>query len=185
MSPSKASILFLALAGASALGAAAGVPASAADPAAVESVPPASLSKNAKLAMSASALFPGLGQLYNEEGVKTLVISIWESYYVARILKDGQQADFYRRRAAALAPGETWHGLGKDELRARFHRHEEREVDAIWYCSALFLASILDAYVFAHLYSHQTDDLRGPKSSVLPCVGPGSSGLGIQWRVAF
>jgi len=147
------------------------------------SEPAARPTKDARAAMTASVLFPGLGQLYNEEGLKTLLVFAWESYYIALILREGQQADFYRRRAAALAPGETWRGLEYEDLRKRFHAHQDREVDTIWYGSALLIASVLDAYVFANLYGHETGDVRRPRAGIRPLLDPavGSVGLRLSW----
>ena len=141
--------------------------------------------KNARLAIAASALFPGLGQLYNEEGLKTLAVFVWESYYIATILRVAQEADLYRRRAATLGVGETWNGLDHSELRSRFHAHEDRQRDYIWYGSALFLASILDAYVFAHLYSFETDGVRTRSAGILPVLDPSERAVGLQLRLRF
>jgi hypothetical protein len=136
--------------------------------------------KDARVAMLATTFFPGLGQLYNEEGLRTLVVFVWESYYIATILREGLEADYYKRRAATLAPGETWEGMSRASLRALFHYHEERQTDYIWYTAALLLASVLDAYVFAHLHSFETDDIRGHAAAVVPLLGRDSVGLGLR-----
>ncbi len=145
--------------------------------------PPAS--RNARLAMAASVAFPGLGQLYNSEGMRTLVVFGWEAYYLSVILREGQRADLYKRHAAALAEGDTWLGLSRAELRARFHQHEERQTDYVWYTGALVLASILDAYVFAHLHGFETDDIRGQRAALLPRLDPGERSVGLQLRLSF
>ncbi len=145
----------------------------------------ASDSRNAKAAMAASGIFPGLGQLYNAEGVKTLVVFAWESYYLSVILREGQRADLYRRHAAALGEGETWNGLDYGELRSRFHAHEERQTDYVWYTGALCLASLLDAYVFAHLHGFETDPIRGRRAAVLPHIDPESRSVGLQLRFRY
>jgi hypothetical protein len=136
--------------------------------------------KDARVAMTATALFPGLGQLYNEEELKTLLVFVWESYYIAVILREAHLADFYRRKAASLAPGESYRGLDYAGLRARYHRHEDRQTDFIWYGSALMIASVLDAYVFANLYRHETDDIRRRKAGIRPLIDPGSGTVGLK-----
>ncbi|MBM4117278.1 hypothetical protein FJ251_05970 [bacterium] len=145
--------------------------------------PPAS--RNARLAMSASLVFPGLGQLYNDEGWRSLVVFGWEAYYLSVILREGQRADLYKRRAAALGEGETWRGLDSAALRERFHAHEKRQTDYVWYTGALVLASVLDAYVFANLHGFETDDIRGRRAAVLPSLDLGAQGVGLQLRVSF
>ena len=149
----------------------------------MEAAPPAS--RNARLAMSASVAFPGLGQLYNDEGLRTLVVFGWEAYFLSVILREGQRADLYKRHAAALAEGETWLGLDRAALRARFHEHEDRQTDYVWYTGALVLASVLDAYVFAHLHGFETDDIRGRRTAVLPRLDPGERSVGLQLRLSF
>lgn len=149
----------------------------------LQAAPPAS--RNARLAMSASLLFPGLGQLYNDEGLRSLVVFGWEAYYLAVILREGQRADLYKRRAAALGEDETWRGLDRAALRERFHAHEKRQTDYVWYTGALVLASVLDAYVFAHLHGFETDDIRGRRAAVLPSLDPGTASVGLQLRVSF
>lgn len=144
-----------------------------------------SASRNARLAMSASLLFPGLGQLYNDEGRRTLVVFGWEAYYLSVILREGQRADLYKRRAAALGEDETWRGLDRAALRERFHEHEKRQTDYIWYTGALVLASVLDAYVFANLHGFETDDIRGRRAAVLPSLDPAAASVGLQLRVSF
>ena len=141
--------------------------------------------KNAKVAMAATTMFPGLGQLYNEQGLKTLVVFAWESYYLSVILREGQRADLYKRRAGALGEGETWNGLDHGELRARFAAHEERQTDYVWYTGALFVASLLDAYVFAHLHGFETDDIRGRRAAVLPLINPAERSVGLQFRLRY
>ena len=147
-------------------------------------LPPPPGPRNARLAMGASTLFPGLGQLYNEEGLRTLVVFSWEAYYLSVILREGQRADLYKRHAAALGPGETWLGLDHDALRARFASHEQRQTDYVWYTGALLLASILDAYVFANLHDFETDDIRGRRAALLPTFDTDqhSVGLALRWR---
>jgi hypothetical protein len=142
--------------------------------------------RNARVAMLASLAFPGLGQLYNDEGLRALLIFSWEAYYLSVILREGQQADLYKRRAAALGEDETWQGLDRAALRARFHSHEERQTDYVWYTGALVLASVLDAYVFANLHGFDTDDIRGrQRAAVLPRLDPGARSVGLQLRLAF
>ena len=96
------------------------------------------------------------------------------------MLREGQNADLYRRRAALLGPGETWRGMDYEDLRRRFHEHEDREVDYIWYSAALMLASILDAYVFAHLYGHETEDIRRRRIGLRPHADLDRGGLGLK-----
>jgi len=141
--------------------------------------------RDATTAIFASAAFPALGQLYNEEGWKTVVLFAWQSYTLGVIVSEGIEADRYRRRAAALAPGETWRGLDYGALRARFHDHDERQRDWVWYGSAVLLASILDAFVFAHLHEFDTDDIRGRRARVLPLVDGTTRAVGLQLRVSF
>ncbi|MCP4546003.1 MAG: hypothetical protein GY835_06010 [bacterium] len=141
--------------------------------------------RNARLAMLTSLSFPGLGQLYNNEGWKTLLVFGWEAYYIARIVRDGRLADFYKRKADSLGEGETWRGLGYEDLRARFNRRIERETDYIWYSGALILASILDAYVFAHLHDFDIDDIRGRRASVLPMIDHEERSVGLQLWLQF
>lgn len=141
--------------------------------------------KNARLAMGSSLLFPGLGQLYNEEGLKTLVVLGWETYYLSIVLREGQKADLYKRHAAALGEGETWNGMGYTELRERFKAHEKRQTDYVWYTGALVLVSILDAYVFANLHGFETDDIRGRRAAVLPLLDPAERSIGLQFRLSY
>lgn len=149
----------------------------------LQAAPPAS--RNARLAMSASLLFPGLGQLYNDEGLRSLVVFGWEAYYLSVILREGQRADLYKRRAAALGEDETWRGLDHAALRERFHAHEKRQTDYVWYTGALVLASVLDAYVFANLHGFETDDIRGRRAAVLPSLDPAAASVGLQLRISF
>ncbi len=141
--------------------------------------------KNPRVAMGASFLFPGLGQLYNDEGLKTLLIMGWEGYYLSIVLREGQRADLYKRHAAALAEGETWNGMSYSELRNRFHSHEKRQTDYVWYTGALVLVSILDAYVFANLHGFETDDIRGRRAAVLPLLDPAERRIGLQFRLSY
>ncbi len=141
--------------------------------------------KNARVAMAATTAFPGLGQLYNEQGLKTLVVFAWESYYLSVILREGQRADLYKRHAGALGEGETWNGLTYGDLRTRFAAHEQRQTDYVWYTGALFVASLLDAYVFAHLHGFETDDIRSRRAAVLPHINPAERSVGLQFRLRY
>ena len=158
-------------------------PAGQAEPAPLDRRVAEPAGRDARVAMLATALFPGLGQLYNEEGLRTLVVFAWESYYIAVILREGLSADLYKRRAAALGEGETWDGLGRSALRDLFHFHEERQKDYVWYTAALFFASVLDAYVFANLYGFETDDIRGGRrAAILPVFDEGAVGLSLRFN---
>jgi hypothetical protein len=142
--------------------------------------------KNARLAIISSAVFPGLGQLYNDEGLRTIVLFAWEGYYIARILRDGYEADLHRRKARTMSDGDLWRGLDRDGVRRRFVYFEERETDYIWYAAALLLASILDAYVFAQLHDFDTDGIRGVgRAGILPVIKPQVSAVGLQFRMQF
>ncbi len=141
--------------------------------------------KSPRLAMGASLLFPGLGQLYNEEGLKTLIVLGWEGYYLSIVLREGQRADLYKRHAAALEEGGTWNNMSYSELRDRFHSHEKRQTDYVWYTGALLLVSVLDAYVFANLHGFETDGIRGRRAALIPLLDPAERSIGLQFRMSY
>lgn len=105
-------------------------------------------SKNARVAMLCSLLFPGLGQMYNERPFKAIIAMGVETFYVSKILFNHRNAKRAERRRDSLPYGSSeW-----DRQNWWIDEYKERRLDWIWWSSGVLVILMLDAYIDAHLY---------------------------------
>jgi len=143
-----------------------------------------SLRRDARLSMGGSLAFPGLGQLYTGGKLRTISVYALETWCLSNILREGMDEDRLRRRAAGMGDEESWDGWTRDELLALADGHQERKRDFIWRLMPVMIYSLVDAYVSAHLFGFETDDLREPRAALLPVLGKDER-VGLQLRMSF
>lgn len=93
--------------------------------------------KNPRTAVLCSALFPGAGQIYNGKWLKAGILSGLEGYtlYRAHIFHEDYQRD-------------------RTDTEAQINRNKH-----LWYAAGVYVYSMLDAYVDAHLSSFPVGNL--------------------------
>jgi len=146
--------------------------------------PADSAQRDARVAMLSSTSFPALGQLYTGGKLRTISVFALETWCLSNILRESMQEDLYRRRASTLAEEGSWEGISREDLITLAEAHQDRKKDFIWRLMPVMIYSLLDAYVSAHLFNFDTDDLRGPRAALLP-VFEGGDTVGLQLRVSF
>ncbi len=145
---------------------------------------PVKMHRDARLAMGSSVAFPALGQLYTGGKLRTLSVFVLETWCISNIIREGFEEDKYRRHASLLGEGETWGVWNQEELIAFADGHQERKKDFIWRLMPVMIYSLLDAYVSAHLFNFDTDDLRDRRAAILP-VFDTDDRVGLQFRLSF
>ncbi len=105
-------------------------------------------SKNARVAMLCTLLFPGLGQMYNERPFKAIIAMSVETFYLSKILFNHRNARRAERHRDRLSYGSSewnrqdwWIG-----------EYKKRRLDWIWWSSGVLVVLMLDSYIDAHLY---------------------------------
>jgi hypothetical protein len=105
-------------------------------------------SKNARVAMLCTLLFPGLGQMYNERPFKAIIAMGVETFYVSQILLNHRNSRRAERRRDRLP-------YGSSEWKRQdwwIDEYKERRLDWIWWSSGVLVVLMLDSYIDAHLY---------------------------------
>ncbi len=119
--------------------------------------------KRPRLAMAASALVPGLGQVYNGRRLKVAVMVGAMSFYAGNIVLNWKKHQAWRDRARRLPAGSV--ARANAEILADFH--EENAIDFMWWTGAAWLLGVVDAWIDAHLY-----DVRAFTPPVHETTGP-------------
>ncbi len=90
-----------------------------------------------------SAVLPGLGQWYNEQYIKSVIVFSGEAALIANSVYYNQKI-FEAKRDDRLSDSD------KEEAIA-FYKNWRSQF--IWYAAGFYFLNILDAYVDAHLFS--------------------------------
>ncbi len=123
------------------------------------------------VALTASVVYPGLGQLLNDSEMKAAVIGAVEAFLIARlVLEDRWTRDSKRNYV------ETGSAVWYNE----YSEHYDRRQTLVWWAAIAALYSLTDAYVDAHLAGFD-DPLPAYLDAV--SIGPGSGGD--EFRVAL
>jgi Family of unknown function (DUF5683) len=120
--------------------------------------------KSTTVAMLASLVVPGAGQIYNGSYWKTPLI--WGlGYYFVSIYK--QQNTLYQKyRKEYSASIDSANAAGDPSLRAnRDFYHGQRDTFG-WYIAFTYLINVLDAYVDASLYSFEVSPNLQPSNDL-------------------
>lgn len=121
----------------------------------LHSAPREHAAKSPGLALLASAVLPGAGQVYNESYWKVPVILGFGGYFLSQWLHYNRLASEARDRYRAsllVTPG----GDASQELLREFYK-EERDTYT-WYMLILYLLNAADAYVDAALFDFDVGD---------------------------
>jgi len=118
--------------------------------------------KSPTVAMVSSMVLPGLGQLYNGRRIKTIIAVGAFSYYLGTAWFEQKEAQKSLKARDALDPGSfEWR-----EEDAWYQFHKETSRDYLWWSGAVWIITVLDAFVDAHLY-----DVRAVKPAVVQGSG--------------
>lgn len=94
-------------------------------------------------AMIYSAVCPGLGQWYNEQKIKSVIVFGGEAALIGN-------AVFYNQKIFESKNDLT---LSDEDRETSMGFYRDWRGQFIWYAAAFYLLNILDAYVDAHLFS--------------------------------
>ncbi len=127
------------------------------------------------VALTASAVYPGLGQLLNGSEMKAAVIGAAEAFLLARlVLEDRWTRNSYRNY---METGTTaWY--------KEYSEHYDRRQALIWWVAIAALYSLTDAYVDAHLAGFD-DALPGYLDTVSIAPGPSGDELRLALSIRF
>lgn len=117
--------------------------------------------KSPKVAILSSMALPGLGQLYNGRRYKAMIATGVFTYYMGTAWFEQKKSQEYLVARDALPPN-TIDWQNQDIL---YNFHKDNAVTYLWWSGAVWLISVLDAYIDAHLY-----DVR----SVTPTIARGA-----------
>ena len=114
------------------------------------------MKKSPWLAVGLSAIFPGLGQLYNESYWKLPIIGFFTGLLGYEIISNNSKFLDYRDRYAATQTPENPNG----DTRLRELRESYRDLrdQNLLYFGLFYLIDMADAYVDAHLYDFSVSD---------------------------
>ncbi len=107
-------------------------------------------SKNARVAMLCTLLFPGLGQMYNERPVKAVIACGLEVFYLHQILRNRRLA--IRERKVRDSYDKSAQPYRWSEHDWWYNEYRERSIDWVWWSSGLMVALLIDSYVDAKLH---------------------------------
>ncbi len=111
--------------------------------------------KSPGIAMLASAILPGAGQLYNESYWKVPAVMGFGLYFASQYFHYNRLANDARDKYY----GSIDDGTGGDQLQLRLREYYKDQRDSFaWYFVILYLVNIADAYVDASLYDFDVGD---------------------------
>lgn len=119
--------------------------------------------KSPTVAMVSSMVLPGLGQLYNGRRIKTAIAAGTFTYYLGKAWLEQKKSQEHLRARDALPDSTT--AWANEDIYYEFYK--ESAIDYVWWSGAVWLITVLDAFVDAHLY-----DVR----AVTPTVVRGAGG---------
>lgn len=132
--------------------------------------------KSPALAMTLSAILPGMGQFYNQSYWKVPVIAGLGGYFIYTFLQNNRDylayRDLYQAELAMQSPNLIL--VARNRSFRDFYRAQRDSFG--WYFLLLYLINIADAYVDASLFSFDVGDnlaSRGmPDAIALPSALP-------------
>lgn len=142
-----------------------------------KTAPPASgfvMTKSPWQAMWRSLVLPGYGQYYNEQYWKVPLFVGATGYLVYNIIDN--QNRFIDKRAAVIAADANGEPSATLKVEREFYRDKRDE--AAFYLLGVYVISIIDAYVGAHIYDFDVDEDVSARLLLLPASG----GIGLQMR---
>ena len=105
--------------------------------------------KNPTLAMVCSFLVPGLGQLYNERELWTLVAAGVHFYFIGNIVAEARLTNRYRtEKNLPDAP---------PEAEVLFLLHRDNRIQSTWLLGLTLLLSGIQSFVDAHLFDFDAE----------------------------
>jgi hypothetical protein len=141
------------------------------------------------LAVLATPVFPGWGQLYADNGWRAVLAFGTEMYFVTRMLSHDRLAVRGKdlRALTTNASSLAYYDLYVPE-------EWERMRDNAWWGGGVLLIIALDAYVGGHLHRFDEDPVpvprdwepaEAPQAIELPPAGPADLGLTLGWTTTF
>lgn len=125
-------------------------------------------------AMWRSLLLPGFGQYYNEQYWKVPLFAGATGYLVYSIIDN--QNRFIDRRDAVIAAEAA--GQPSSTLKVEREFYRDKRDEAAFYLLGVYVISVIDAYVGAHIYDFDVSEDVSGRLLLLPASG----GLGLQLR---
>ncbi|MFP4521901.1 MAG: DUF5683 domain-containing protein [Fibrobacterota bacterium] len=125
-----------------------------------------------RTAVMLSLLMPPLGQLYNRQYSKAGLILMAEIGLIHAALSRNSVADYYESKEkfykenVASSINENRRAAYYEELEDKRIKYGSKRNSHIWYISGLYIYSLFDAFVDAHLYSF--DEELKIRTAVLP-----------------
>jgi hypothetical protein len=126
--------------------------------------------KSPRVALIASLLWPGLGQMYNEREFWAVVVAGFEFYFIGNWISEQRLTNHYRAIANADPANE--------EARVLFVLHQDERIQSAWLLGFTILLSGIQAYVDAHLFDF---DAKPPVRFAPSMNGAPSAGLQIRF----
>lgn len=142
-----------------------------------KTTPPASgfvMTKSPWQAMWRSLVVPGFGQYYNEQYWKVPLFVGATGYLVYNIIDN--QNKFIDKRAAVLAADAA--GKPSSTLKVEREFYRDKRDEAAFYLLGVYVISVIDAYVGAHIYDFDVGEDVSARLLLLPASG----GIGLQMR---
>jgi hypothetical protein len=124
-------------------------------------------------ALLASAAYPGLGQLLNEDDTKAAFVGAAEAFLIARLVLED------RRTRNSLR---MYRQTGDREYFDAYSDHFDRRQSLVWWAAIVALYAVADAYVDAHL--GEFDDTHAAVSGGLS-GGTGRTADGVRLGIWF
>jgi hypothetical protein len=106
-------------------------------------------SRNPTGALLRSAVLPGWGQFYNDEYAKGILLGAASTGLLTWLLMEN---------GAANSARDDFEETGDPAFEQDYETHKQRRLDLIWYTSAAWLYTMLDAYVDAHLFAFDIEN---------------------------
>jgi hypothetical protein len=113
-------------------------------------------------ALLRSVAFPGWGQFYNCKYIKSLVVLGAETTFITMAIVDWSRMKEHQKNFQNPDyPDRYWEF-------DQFRFYEDRRNMFLWITAGIVFISMFDAYVDAHLYNFEKEEVRDLSISILP-----------------
>jgi len=146
-------------------------------------IPPADTSltyKSPTGALFRSVAFPGWGQFYNDKYLKSLAVFGTETTFITLAAIEWRRRNEHKRKFQDLPQGHP----DKDWEFEQFRFYEDQRNLFLWITGGIVFLSMFDAYVDAHLYNFDKEEVPDFSISLIPEYKEGK-GINVLFSVKF
>ena len=122
-------------------------------------------------ALLRSVAFPGWGQFYNRKYFKSVVVFGAETTFITLAAIEWGRMNKHKKNFENPGQPDRYYRYWEFE---QFQFYEDRRNLFLWITAGIVFLSMFDAYVDAHLYNFDREEVRDLSISLVPEAGGGS-----------